>query len=398
MIIEVNIEKLTVGQYVVEIGSQTGTFSLTKPSFIKSEGVIKNLQAKGVQTVMVDTEKTLTQEKTNQSADKTPQKSPKKPLKNKKVTAQDFEEAKEIFKESKNIQKKIFEDALNDCDIDLAPITDITAQTVEKVFHSPDSLACVINIREKDEYLLEHSISVSVLMCIFSRYLDIDKTTIHQLVIGAFLHDVGKIMVPDKILNKPGRLTDEEFEVMKTHASHSISIIKKMPGVAPLSLEVAALHHEKLNGYGYPNQVKGADISKYGRMIAICDIFDALTAHRCYKQGFTHLKAFSILRELGKDNHLDTGLVDEFIRCIGAFPIGSLVQLESNKLAIVEQRNNNDPINPKVRSFYSVKHKHFVNTHNIDLSKSDDKIIKAVRADDFDLDMNKITEMLLAEG
>ncbi|NMP30978.1 HD-GYP domain-containing protein [Thalassotalea sp. M1531] len=386
MKVEVSITELTVGQYVVEIASQNGTFTLTKSSHIKSEGVIQNLKSKGVLSVIIDTDKTLS-----------PSKTKPKP-KHKQLTAVDFDEAKEIFNQSKQIQKKIFEDALNDSEIDLAPINEITQQTIDKAVNSPSSLACAINIREKDEYLLEHSVAVSVLMCIFAQHLKVDKDKVQQLVVGAFLHDVGKIMIPDKILNKPGKLTDEEFVIMKTHASHSIDIIKKTPGISPLSLEVAALHHEKINGFGYPNQVKGDDITKFGRMIAICDIFDALTAHRCYKQGFTHLKAFSILKELVKDNHLDGELVDEFIRCIGAFPIGSLVQLESKKLAIVERRNPNDPIKPKVRSFYSTKHKHFVNIHDIDLSKSDDKIVKAVRADDFDLDLNKITEMLIMEG
>jgi len=383
MKVEVNIDELLVGHYVVEIASQKGSFTLSKASHIKSKGVIQNLKANGVSAVFIDPKKTLSAQS-------------KKPKK--QFSSSDYSEAKEIFSQAKTIQKKVFEDALNECDIDLKPVNEITQQTIDKTMNSPSSLACAINIRKKDEYLLEHSVAVSVLMCIFCQHLNVDKETTHHLVVGAFLHDVGKIKIPDKVLNKPGRLTESEFDIMKTHASHSIDIIKETPGISELSIEVASLHHEKINGLGYPNQKKGDDITQYGRMIAICDIFDALTAHRCYKKGFTHLKAFSILKELANDNHLDRSLVDEFIRCIGAFPIGSIVQLESNKLAIVEGRNNHDPMNPKVRSFYSAKHNHFLNIHDIDLSKSDDKIVKAVRADDFDLDLNKITEMLIREG
>ena len=379
---ELKISKLAVGHYVLEIASQEGNFTLTSPGHIKSEAVIKRLVDKGVKSVFIDPKQTI-----NPNAKK-----------DRETVAADLRKAKKVFDQSKTIQRKVFDDALAGAEIDVAPILDITNQTVDTVFNAPDSIACVINIREKDEYLLEHSISVSVYMTLFARHLGIKRKIIEHLSIGAFLHDVGKIMIPDEILNKPGRLTDEEFVIMKTHASHSIDILKKTPGISKLSLEVAALHHEKLNGFGYPNQVQGADISTYGRMIAICDIFDALTANRVYKDGFTHLKAFSILRELVRDNHLDGALVEEFIRCIGAFPIGSLVKLSSNKLAIVEQRNKQDPTRPAVRSFYSVKHKHFVQTKDIDLSKSEDFIEKAVRADDFDLDMNKITEMLLMAG
>ena len=116
------------------------------------------------------------------------------------------------------------------------------------------------------------------------------------------------------------------------------------------------------------------------------------------KKGFSHGKAFAILRELAQQEHLDNHLVDHFIKCIGVFPVGSLVQLESKKLALVQERNDKDPINPKVHSFYSVKLNHFLNKQHIDLSECDDHIVKGVRAEEFDLDMNKILELLLTEG
>ncbi len=383
MIVELKLSEVSIGHYVVDIATQSGSFTLSAPGHIKSDAVILHLKSKGVESVLIDKSKT---------------KQLKSAPKDRETIAAEVKQAKVLFDQSKSIQKKVFADALNGCDLDLEPVIDITNKTVDTVFNNPDSLACVINIREKDEYLLEHSVAVCVYMSIFARYLNISKKVVQHLSIGAFLHDIGKIMIPDEILNKPGKLTDAEFTVMKTHANHSIDIIKKTPGISKLSLEVAALHHEKLNGHGYPYNVKGEDISKFGRMIAICDIFDALTANRVYKEGFTHMKAFSILRELVKENHLDEGLVEEFIRCVGAFPVGSLVQLNSKKLAIVEQRNNEDPTTPTVRSFYSVKLRHYLNTQDIDLSKTDDFIVKSVRADDFDLDMKKITEMLLMEG
>lgn len=386
MIVEIEISELLTGHYVIEIASQTGGFTLSSPGHIKSDAVINKLKDKGVLSIRIDKSKTL------------PSKSlPNKP-KSREVLAEEVKEAKELFDKSKSIQKRVFADAVNGCEIDLAPVMDITNKTVDTIFNSPDSLACVINIRDKDEYLLEHSVAVTVYMTIFARHLNISKKIVQHLSIGAFLHDVGKIMVPDEILNKPGKLTDSEFTIMKTHANHSIDIIRKTPGISKLSLQVAALHHEKLNGHGYPNQVKGDDISKYGRMIAICDIFDALTATRCYKKGFTHVKAFSILHELVKQNHLDEVLVEQFISCIGTFPVGSLVQLHSKKIAIVERRNIDDPTSPTVRSFYSAKLNHYLNTQDIDLTETDDYIVKGVRADDFDLDMEKITEMLLMEG
>ena len=295
MIVEIKISELLKGHFVVDIAKQRGTFNLTSPGHIKNINVIDNLRNKGVESLLIDDSKTLTfdtasniiaNEKVNTTL----------VANNTSPVFLEITKAKKLFNESKNIQRQIFADAQQGRELNLTPVIEITNQTIDTVFKNADALACVINIRKKDEYLLEHSVSVSVLMTIFSRFLKIDKAIIQELSVGAFLHDVGKINIPDKILNKPGKLTDAEFTVMKSHVNHSIKIIESTPGISELSLEVATLHHEKLDGKGYPFNVPKEKITKYGRMIAICDIFDALTANRCYKDGYSHLKSFSILR------------------------------------------------------------------------------------------------------
>ena len=271
----------------------------------------------------------------------------------------------------------------------------MTDESIDIIFNNPDALTCVLNLRNKDEYLLEHSVSVSVLITIFAFFLKMDKETVRKISVGAFLHDIGKIKIPESILNKPAKLTDEEFSIMKTHASHSVAFIKDTPGLESLSLEVAALHHEKLNGEGYPNGLCGEEISIYGRMVAICDIYDALTANRCYKDGFSQVKAFSILRNLGKANQLDKKLVDQFIICMGVYPVGSIVLLDSNLLAMVTDRNKDDPVHPHVETFYSLAEHNFESCEDIDLaSDKSNQIIKCVRVNDYDLDMGKIIKYL----
>jgi HD-GYP domain-containing protein (c-di-GMP phosphodiesterase class II) len=395
MIVEKKITELEVGHYVVNIVNQKGTFTLNKPGHIKSKLIIEHFINRGVLSLLIDTSKTLVIDVVidEKSA---PSSAYKKTIKAPLVA--EITKAKKIFNQSKHIQRQLFNDAFNGKALDLAPVKEITDQTIDAIFTNPDALACIMNIRLKDEYLLEHSVSVSILMTIFGRFLSLDRQIVQQLSIGAFLHDVGKIMIPDDILNKPGKLTTDEFTVMKTHANHSIEIIAKTAGISELSLEVAALHHEKLNGSGYPYQLKDNEITQYGRMISICDIFDALTADRVYKEGYCHIKAFNILRKLSLDNHLDEALVNQFIKCMGVYPVGSLVKLNSNKLAIVEGRNQENPVNPKVRSFYNVEHHHYVMAEDIDLSENDDFIVKGVRANDFDLDMNKIVEFLMMQG
>ena len=388
MIVEKKLTELSAGHYIVDIVQQSGSYTLKEPGHIRSQATIYSLQSKGVSSVLIDTDKTLKLDNSENSSTKRTAHQVKLEL----------TKAQKIFNESKSIQRQVFSNALAGKDLDLGPIKEITNQTIDTVFKNPDALACILNIRVKDQYLLEHSVSVSILMSIFCRHLNFDKLLTEQLAIGAFLHDVGKIKVPDEILNKPARLTKEEFEIMKSHAKHSIDIISETPGISELSLEVAALHHEKLNGQGYPFQLSSKDISKYGRMISICDIFDALTADRCYKDGYSHIKAFNILRSLAQNGELDSQLVDSFIQCMGVYPIGSLVELNSHRLAIVEERNNGDPIRPKVRAFYNVDHRRYTMTEDLDLSDEKDYIVKGVRADEFDLDMNKIVEFLMMQG
>jgi len=387
MLVEIAVIDLKVGMYIVEILNSKGKFRLRESGLVKSDKVIALLAKRGVEVVLIDTGRAqfpCISERT--SIDK-------------KRFQEQVIKAKTVFNESKNIQKKLFQDAGHGSPLDLSPVNNITDESIDIIFQNPDALSCVLNLRNKDEYLLEHSVAVSVLITIFSFYLEIDKEVVRKLAVGAFLHDVGKIKIPDAILNKPGKLTDEEFEVMKTHASHSIDIINKTPDIDPLSLEVAALHHEKLSGDGYPNRVQEQDISLYGRIIAICDIFDALTSARCYKKGLSQVKAFGILRDLGKKNHLDPLLVDQFIKCMGVYPVGAIVQLESNQLAIVEAPNHQDPINPMVTTFYSLGDKGFEAEQKIDLSKTgEQQIVKCVRADEFDLDMDQIIEYLAHQG
>ena len=397
MIVEKKITELLPGHYVVDIVEQHGSFQLRSQGHIKNEGVIRHLTAKGVVSLLIDIDKSLTPAHTKENGEIVFTKAPKEKI-HKQPLILEISKAKQIFSQSKQVQKKVIEDIINDSEIDVGPIKDVTNDSIEAIFKNPDALACILNIRHKDEYLLEHSVSVSILLAIFAKHLEIKRPIIEEICIGAFLHDVGKIKIPDNILNKPSRLSDDEFTIMKSHANHSIDIISNAEGISDLSLEVAALHHEKLNGSGYPYGLTASEISQYGRMITICDIFDALTADRVYKEGYCHVKAFNILRKLAEQGELDTTLVDQFIRCMGVYPVGSLVELSSHRLAIVEQRNFNDPIRPKVRSFYDVDYRHYTMTEDIDLSTNDDFIVKSVRANEFNLDMNRIVEFLMMQG
>ena len=380
MIIEQEISEITIGTYVVDIVQQRGTHRLANSGWVNTESIIQSLILKGIQRVRIDTSK-----------QRHPALSTDDPLTfNQQVT-----KGKVIFEQSKVILRKLFEDLSAGILLELAPIKEITNESIDVIFEYPDALAFVINLRKKDDYLLEHSVAVSILITIFARHLRIDKETVKDLAIGAFLHDVGKLKVPDSILNKPGKLTASEYNIVKTHVCESIDSLCETTDIADLSLEVVALHHETLNGNGYPKGLSADNISIYGRMIAICDIFDALTASRCYKDSYPHVKAFRILRELAQDGQLDAQLVDSFIKCMGVYPVGSIVKLNSNRLAIVTSRNQHQSIKPNVRVFYNLDNNSFEVAQCTDLSTSGQpKIIGSVKVDDYNLNMQQVVKFL----
>lgn len=384
MMIEQCISQLVIGSFVVAISKQKGKLKLRQSVRIKSHLTIEHLRTQGVESVLIDPRK----------QQGIPQQDASEP-KSKVALLACVNQAKALMSQSKDIQKRLFEDVKNGSELDLSPVKEITAMSVDSLFNNPDALHYVINLRLKDEYLLEHSMAVSVLVGLFSRYLGIEKAIIKELSIGAFLHDIGKIMIPDEVLHKPSKLTQSEFELMKQHVNFSVDIIEKIPSISDLSLNVAAQHHEKLNGTGYPYGLAGGDISYYGRIIAICDIFDALTANRCYKSGFTQVKAFGILRTLAKDNQLDASLVDSFIKCMGVYPVGSIVQLENGELALVDDVNPVDAIKPKIITFYDTTQDCFIKPRVLDIALSaNEVIIKCVRAESFGLAMPEILEFL----
>ncbi|NRA83138.1 MAG: HD-GYP domain-containing protein [Gammaproteobacteria bacterium] len=380
MIIEQEISEITIGAYVVDIVQQRGQHTLANSGWVNTESIIQSLLLKGIQRVRIDTSK-----------QRPPALSIDEPLTfNQQVT-----KGKVIFEQSKVILRKLFEDLRAGILLELAPIKEITNESIDVIFEYPDALAFVINLRKKDDYLLEHSVAVSILITIFARYLHLNKETTKELAIGAFLHDVGKLKMPDSILNKSGKLTASEYNIVKTHVYESIDSLCETTDIADLSLEVVALHHETLNGTGYPKGLSAVNISIYGRMIAICDIFDALTASRCYKGSYPHVKAFRILRELAQDGQLDAQLVDSFIKCMGVYPVGSIVKLNSNRLAIVTSRNQHQSIKPNVRVFYNLDNNSFEVAQCIDLSISGQpKIVRSVKVDDYNLNMQQVVKFL----
>jgi putative nucleotidyltransferase with HDIG domain len=273
--------------------------------------------------------------------------------------------------------------------IELAPVEELADEINGSILRNSNALMCMAQIREKDEYLLEHSINVALLMSVFTRYLGYSIEDRHQLVTGALLHDIGKIRVPTQILNKPGKLTDDEWQEMRNHVRHGEEVLLKSEGITPIALAICAQHHEKLNGSGYPRGLKEAKITVAGRLASIVDIYDAITADRVYHQGKSPFDTMKILLELASIDHLDKDLTYKFISCMSLYPVGSLVQLSNGRLAVVIEVNYDKPKLPTVRCFYNTRSENHEQPKVVVLSspQSDIKVEKVLdpKALGFDL-------------
>jgi HD-GYP domain-containing protein (c-di-GMP phosphodiesterase class II) len=181
------------------------------------------------------------------------------------------------------------------------------------------------------------------------------------------LHDIGKMRVPDHILNKPGKLTDAEFEIMKGHVTLGVETLRQTPGISRTVMQIAGEHHERFEGTGYPERLRGESISMLGRMAAIVDVYDALTSNRIYHKGMEPPAALRKLFEWS-GAHLDEALVQHFIQAIGIYPVGSLVRLDSNRLAVVMEQSAGSLLSPQVRVVYDVARGRRIDPQDLDLS------------------------------
>ncbi|MFC0120277.1 HD-GYP domain-containing protein [Pseudoalteromonas xiamenensis] len=394
----INVNELEPGMFVARVTRQTGRVKVKNQGWVKTQKAISALAAAGIVEVEIDPSKTL---QTEQPVDAAPiveaSSTPvietptleEKPKAWHKVTKIDKEldVAVELYNEAKQLQQKAFDDIRDGRNIDVEPFKAAANGIIDSIFRNQDALSCIARIREKDSYLLEHSLNVSILISIFAKHLGLERDIIEQLATGALLHDIGKIQVPDAILHKPGKLTDEEFAIMQQHANYSRDIVETA-GLGEIASQIAGFHHERLDGTGYPYRLKGDDLSLYVRMASIVDVYDALTAERVYKVGMTPIKAFKYLKD-NCPNHFDESLVTQFIQCIGLYPVGTLVKLRSFKVGVIAESNHEAPLKPVVKVFYSAKHMHYVPVQDIDLSskKIDDELDAAIKPEEFSIDL-----------
>ena len=295
--------------------------------------------------------------------------------------------ATKVIGEARKLAKKLLSQTFDSKPLQLDELNQWADELIDSVMVDPDALHCVSALRNKDTYLLEHSVNVACLLVTFGKYLELDTQTLKQLAIGGIVHDIGKIKVDNDILHKPSKLTPQEFEHMKLHQVFAQDMLKSIKGLGPISRDVCLMHHEKMDGTGYPFGLSGDQLPLHGRMSSIVDIYDALTADRCYKKAMSSAEAFKVLLSL-TPHHLDKELVYKFINCIGVYPVGSVVELSDQRLGIVWVSNAHEPLKPEVKCFYSTKYTRFTEVTYVDLKKVPLTIGRAISPTGLNIDMS----------
>ncbi len=390
MIKKIPISRLKPGMYVTDLNAGWIPHGpRSKEGKITHEKIVQDIIKLGIKELYIDTSKGLDcnegqaeieVEEERQKKAENVSKIPPAPMPKITIFAE-AAAATKVHNEARNLVSLALQDIKFGRTVDVAAMDALAGSLVDSVLRNKDALICLGSLRNKDAYLMEHSVNLSVLMTSFGKHMGLGEQILRETAMGALLHDLGKVMVPDEVLKKPGKLTPEEFEIMKSHVFYSRKILEKTPGMPALAIIVASQHHEKMDGSGYPMGLKGDEISPYGRMCAIVDIYDALTADRCYHKGMTAHQALKKLLEWS-GNHLDSELVVQFIRCVGIYPIGGLVELKSGRVGIVLSQNDKDQRAPLIRIIFSLKFKCYLKKEDIDLSKPNvqDEIVRAVDA------------------
>lgn len=284
----------------------------------------------------------------------------------------EIKRAAKICAKGKEAVVSMFQEARMGKAIEAEAAAPLVEEISNSVMRNPGALISLARLKTADDYTFMHSVAVCALMIALARQLGLDEQQVRDAGMAGLLHDLGKAMIPLEILNKPGKLTDEEFALVKTHPEEGHKLLLEGKGINEMTRDVCLHHHEKIDGSGYPKGLSSETMSLFAKMGAVCDVYDAVTSNRPYKAGWD--PAESIKRMAEWKGHFDPAVFQAFVKSLGIYPIGSLVRLESGKLGVVTEQGEQSLLKPKVKVFFSTKSQAYIKPEIIDLARSPEKI------------------------
>lgn len=273
--------------------------------------------------------------------------------------------------------------------LQIAEAAELVDEIIQSVSRNSEALLSLSRLKGKDDHTCLHSMAVSALMVALGRKMGMEGDILKSLGMAGLLHDIGKAAIPDNILNKPGKLTAAEFDLVKTHSRRGWEMLKADPAVDEVVLDVCLHHHERVDGTGYPDKVFGESLSLYARMAAVCDVYDALTSDCSYRKAFSPADAIRKMTEV-QDVHFDKDVFHAFVKTVGIYPAGSLLKLKSGRLAVVVEQSPKSLTTPIVKVFFSTKTNEPIFPVLVDLSKVPDPIASVENPVKWKLDLKAL--------
>lgn len=312
--------------------------------------------------------------------------------------SEQFTYAETIFHETSSLVKGFMEEVALGRAINVEIAKKAVAECVQSIIKSPDALMWLTQLKSRDEYTSQHSMNVCILSIALGRQLNLPSDELEELGLCGMMHDMGKMRIPLKILNKPDRFNDEELIIMRDHTTIGWRLLMSQSGMPGSVIDTAYGHHERLDGKGYPRGLTAERIPFFTRIVTIVDMYDAIASDRVYKNGKTHLEAIKIMTQ-ASDDQLDSELVVKFIESLGIYPPGNIVEMTNGEVAVIIENNPEKKLKPKVTLLLDQDKKRvkprLVDLAKVDLDSSGDgyRIKRMVRPEEYDVDVKLLYKM-----
>ncbi len=380
MLKRISVQQLQVGMHLKEFCGSWMDHPFWRTSFVITDPKdIASIQASAIREVWIDASKGLdvaagvqavSQAESDAEVDAELQRAAQS-VRTVEAAPMDveLERARKICARSKEAVNHMFHEARMGKSVDSEAAQQLVEEISDSITRNPGAFISLARLKTADDYTYMHSVAVCALMVALAKQLGLDAEQTRQAGIAGLLHDLGKALMPLDVLNKPGKLTDEEFAIIKKHPQEGHRMLQSGSNVHPVALDVCLHHHEKIDGSGYPDGLAGDAISLFARMGAVCDVYDAITSNRPYKAGWDPAESLRKMAEWSK-GHFDPTIFQAFVKSLGIYPTGSLLRLASGKLCVVVEQSDKLLL-PKVKVFYSTQSSLRIPPVLVDLSAPD---------------------------